>query len=131
MEAETKINIPIVLADDDENIAFLVQTVFKKHALLNPIVFVRDGEALVEYLLRKGRYEHDKRPVPGLILLDLNMPRKNGREVLKEIRSFHHLREIPVIVFPYPRRKKIFTTCIGWEPDAYVRKPMGFKNLPR
>lgn len=129
MQAQNKAEIPVVLADDDENIAFLVKTVFKKHNLLNPIVFVRDGDELLDCLLKKGRYSSEPCSTPGLIILDLNMPRKDGREVLKEIRSHDHLRGIPIIVFSISKAEKDIYDAYRLGADAYVRKPMGFKEF--
>lgn len=123
-------NIPVVLADDDENIAFLVKTVFRKNGIVNPVVFVKDGDELLEYLLKKGRYGAEAgSPAPGLVLLDLNMPRKDGREVLREIKSHEALQGIPVVVFSISKAEKDIRDIYRLGADAYVRKPMGFREF--
>ena len=91
--------ITILMADDDPDDCLLVKRAFKTSKLCNDLRFVNDGEDLMDYLYRRGKYkEPDQAPRPGLILLDLNMPRKDGREALKEIRADATLREIPVVV---------------------------------
>jgi len=91
------INQPILYADDDEDDAFLFERAFKQVAISNPLTVVPDGQALIDYLV--GNFSHrDKFPVPCLILLDVNMPGKNGIEVLKWIRSQSTVSTVPVLM---------------------------------
>src|SRR3546814_18181501 len=94
-----KSQITILIADDDSDDRMLTKEAFEENHVVNPIHFVNDGEELMAYLLKKGQYANKERfPQPGMILLDLNMPRKDGREALAEIKSPQVLSRIPVIV---------------------------------
>src|SRR6478752_583232 len=98
MRPDTK-PIVILLADDDEEDRMLTCDALAESHLLNEIYCVEDGEELMDYLRREGKYAPPAlAPVPGLILLDLNMPRKDGREALREIKADPVLRKIPVVV---------------------------------
>ena len=91
--------IVILMADDDADDRMLTRDALDESRVLNELRFVEDGEELMEYLTRKGKYADAKdSPRPGLILLDLNMPKKDGREALKEIKSDPNLRRIPVVI---------------------------------
>src|SRR5512135_277306 len=92
--------ITILLADDDPEDRMLARDALQESRVSNRLDMVVDGEDLMDYLHRRGAYESLKgQPLPGLILLDLNMPRKDGREALREIKGDPHLRRIPVVVF--------------------------------
>jgi CheY-like chemotaxis protein len=92
--------ITILMADDDQDDCMLVSKAFEEGKILNDLRFVENGEELMDYLYRRTKYaDAQAAPRPGLILLDLNMPRKDGREALKEIKNDAGLREIPVVVF--------------------------------
>src|SRR5208283_5960293 len=98
MKKEGKM-ITILLADDDPDDRQLTRDAFAENRLANQLHCVEDGEELMDYLRRRGKYENLRNePLPGLILLDLNMPRKDGREALKEIKADPNLRRIPVVV---------------------------------
>src|SRR5579859_256747 len=91
--------ITILMADDDEDDRLLTQEALAESRLANDLHFVTDGEALMDYLNRRGEYAGAKpAPRPGVILLDLNMPRKDGREALREIKADPELRHIPIVV---------------------------------
>ncbi|MGH8024401.1 MAG: response regulator, partial [Limisphaerales bacterium] len=91
--------ITILLADDDADDRKLTRDAFVENRLANEFHSVEDGEELMDYLHRRGKYESlQGAPLPGLILLDLNMPRKDGREALKEIKADPNLRRIPIVV---------------------------------
>src|SRR5678815_5280709 len=92
-------SITILLADDDADDRMMAADALEESRLANDLRFVEDGEELMDYLHRRGKFaEPDAAPRPGLILLDLNMPRKDGREALREIKAEPELRSIPVIV---------------------------------
>jgi len=89
----------ILMADDDLDDCQLARDALTESRLLNALRFVHDGEELMDYLRQQGRYSPPLAPpLPGLILLDLNMPRKDGREALREIKSDAVLRHVPVVV---------------------------------
>src|ERR1041384_5073438 len=91
--------ITILIADDDPDDRELTRDALHECRLANDVHFVEDGEELMDYLHRRGRFEmFAHTPLPGLILLDLNMPRKDGREALKEIKANRDLRRIPIVV---------------------------------
>ena len=98
METHNK-PITILMAEDDPDDRMLTGDAFTENRLLNELRFVEDGEELMDYLYHRGKYaDPSDAPRPGLILLDLNMPRKDGREALAEIKADKDLRQIPVIV---------------------------------
>src|SRR5450432_3637115 len=91
--------IVILMADDDEDDILLTHKALQKGKLLNTLYSVQDGEELLDYLLQRGKYtDPATAPRPGLILLDLNMPKKDGREALKEIKSDSALKSIRVVI---------------------------------
>ena len=91
--------IVILMADDDADDRMLAKEALEESRVINDLRFVEDGEALMDYLRRRGKYaDEDASPRPGLILLDLNMPKKDGREALKEIKDDPELRRIPIVV---------------------------------
>src|ERR1700751_1946705 len=91
--------IAILIADDDLEDRMLVSDALKESRLVNDIHFVEDGEDLLNYLHNRGRFEDStKHPRPGLILLDLNMPKMDGREALKEIKKDPALRIVPIVI---------------------------------
>ena len=91
--------ITILLADDDADDRMMAADALEESRLANDLKFVEDGEELMDYLHRRGKYaEPNAAPRPGLILLDLNMPKKDGREALREIKAEPELRSIPVVV---------------------------------
>ena len=92
-------SIMILMAEDDADDRLLVKDALAESRVLNELRFVGDGEELLQYLRHEGRYSDPaSSPRPGLILLDLNMPRKDGREALQEIKADPALRRIPVVV---------------------------------
>src|SRR5258706_10949418 len=99
--------ITILLADDDEEDLEMTREALQLSRLGNEIRFAHDGEQLMDYLLRRGRFSDPAdSPTPGLILLDLNMPKKDGREALAEIKANPELRKIPVIVLTTSRAEE-------------------------
>src|SRR4051812_679089 len=94
----------ILIADDDIEDIILIIEALKETRLKNNIQCVKNGEELMEYLLHKGIYSDKKKyPAPGIILLDLNMPKKDGFESLKEIKESEYLKNIPVVIFSTSR----------------------------
>jgi CheY-like chemotaxis protein len=123
-------SIIILMADDDADDRFLAQDAFREARLLNELRFVCDGEELLDYLCRRGQYADPlKSPRPGLILLDLNMPRKDGREALEEIKSDPDLRRIPVVVLTTSQSEEDVLRSYNIGVAGYVKKPVEFEGL--
>lgn len=122
--------ITILLADDDPDDRKLTQDAFMENRLANEFHAVEDGEELMEYLHRQGKYESLRGdPLPGLILLDLNMPRKDGREALKEIKADPDLRRIPIVVLTTSKAEEDIVRTYDLGVNSYVTKPVTFKSL--
>lgn len=122
--------ITILLAEDDEDDHFLILEAMHESKLANDIRWVRNGEELLSYLRREGRYSPpDQSPTPGLILLDLNMPRMDGREALKEIKSDPALRKIPIVVLTTSRSDEDVLRSYDLGVNSFVRKPVQFSEL--
>lgn len=119
--------IPILVADDDQDDCQMIKEGFEENRLLNQLSFVHDGDELLNYLYHRGKYEdRTKYPDPGLILLDLNMPKKDGREVLKEIKDNQKLRQIPVVVFTTSQAEEDIYRTYNLGVNSYITKPVEF-----
>lgn len=122
--------ITIIMADDDPDDRELAKEAFQECRLANEVHFVEDGEELMEYLCRKGKYaDMPEAPLPALILLDLNMPRKDGREALKEIKSDPDLRRIPIVVLTTSKAEEDILRTYDLGVNSYVTKPVTFESL--
>ena len=129
MKKEGKV-ITILLADDDPDDRQLTRDAFAENRLANMLNTVEDGEELMEYLQRRGRYTNLKdAPLPGLILLDLNMPRKDGREALKEIKADVNLRRIPIVVLTTSKAEEDILRTYDLGVNSYITKPVTFKSM--
>lgn len=122
--------VVILMADDDEDDILLTSKALQKGKLLNPLYTVCDGEELLDYLLRRGDYiDATRAPRPGVILLDLNMPRKDGREALKEIKANVDLRDIPIVVFTTSKAEEDIYRTYQLGVNSFITKPVTFENL--
>jgi len=122
--------ITILLADDDEEDRELTRDALQDARLANEMRFVVDGQDLMDYLRREGRYaEEGKAPRPGIILLDLNMPKKDGREALAEIKSDPELRRIPVIVLTTSKDEEDVFRTYDLGVNSFITKPVTFAGL--
>ena len=129
MKTEGKI-ITILLADDDPDDRKLTLDAFAENRLVNVLHCVEDGEELMDYLHRRGKYVNLRgEALPGLILLDLNMPRKDGREALKEIKADPNLRRIPIVVLTTSKAEEDIVRTYDLGVNSYVTKPVTFKSL--
>ena len=118
------------MAEDDPDDRFLSAEALKDARLSNELRFVVDGEDLMNYLCRLGEYSDPaKSPRPGLILLDLNMPRKDGREALAEIKTNNDLRRIPVVVLTTSRSDEDILRTYNLGVSGYVTKPVSLDGL--
>jgi len=130
MSTEKPGSITILIADDDADDRMMTRDALEESRLANDVRFVEDGEELMEYLRRTGRYtDPASAPSPGLILLDLNMPRKDGREALREIKSDPKLRRIPVVVFTTSRAEEDLLRTYDLGVSSYISKPVSFVGL--
>lgn len=128
--ATRKDAIIILMADDDDDDYLLTQKALKQSKLLNELCRVKDGEELMDYLNGHGEYagqrEHRR---PGVILLDLNMPRKDGREALKEIKSDPKLKDIPVVIFTTSKAEEDIYKSYQLGVNSFITKPVTFEGL--
>lgn len=122
-------SVVILLADDDPDDRALTIRALKQHRLANHIQTVEDGEQLMDYLNRRGTYAAEEAPRPGLILLDLNMPRKDGREALEEIKRDRDLRTIPIVVLTTSEAEQDILQSYDLGVNAFVTKPVTFEGL--
>ncbi len=122
--------ITILIADDDADDRLLAEHALQEAQLLNNLVSVEDGEKLLNYLQHKEEYsDSDRFPLPGIILLDLNMPKVDGREALKAIKSNEELKHIPVIVLTTSKAEEDIISTYKLGVNAYIRKPVSFEDL--
>jgi CheY-like chemotaxis protein len=130
-EADSKPSwISIVMADDDEDDQLLAREALAENRLANPIQFVSDGEQLLAYLRNQPPFEdREACPRPGLILLDLNMPRMDGREALREIKADPDLRSIPVVVLTTSKAEEDILRTYDLGANSYITKPVSFDGL--
>lgn len=122
--------ITILLADDDPDDRMMTRDAFLECRLFNPLQFVQDGEELMDYLHRRGRFADAAAfPTPGLILLDLNMPRKDGREALREIKGDPELCKIPVVVLTTSQAEEDVVRSYSDGVNSFISKPVSFSAL--
>ena len=128
--SSTRKTITILMADDDEDDRMFAQDALVEARLANRIDFVEDGEELMDYLRHRGKYDNGNSPRrPGLILLDLNMPRKDGREALKEIKADPKLRQIPVVVLTTSKAQEDIFRTYDLGVSSFITKPVSFEGL--
>lgn len=120
----------IVYADDDPEDRMLAQEAFEENNFANQVVYVEDGEELISYLKNEGKY-HDKQayPSPSLILLDLNMPKMDGREALEAIKTDSKLRLIPVVILTTSSAEEDIIRSYDLGVSSFITKPVTFKSL--
>jgi CheY-like chemotaxis protein len=122
--------VTILMADDDPDDRLLMEDAFAEIRLENPLDFVVDGIELMDYLHRRGGYAHlAESPLPGLILLDLNMPRKNGREALDEIKRDEKLRKIPIVILTTSKAEEDLLASYNLGANSFIVKPVTFDKL--
>jgi CheY-like chemotaxis protein len=118
------------MADDDAEDRILTKEAFEESYLLNDLDFVEDGQELMDYLKREGKFANlENHGLPGLILLDLNMPRKDGREALKEIKSHPEFRKIPVIILTTSKAHQDIVRTYDLGVNCFITKPVSFNEL--
>ena len=121
--------ISLLMADDDLDDQMLAREALAEARLVNSLYFVEDGEELLDYLHNRGKYAEQPSPRPGLILLDLNMPKKDGRQALKEIKEDVELRRIPVVVLTTSDADEDIFRTYELGVNSYIKKPVTFEGL--
>jgi len=126
----TSKSIVILMADDDADDRLLAKDALTECRLANDLYFVENGEELLDYLKRRGKFAQiTDSPRPGLILLDLNMPKKDGREALKEIKADPELRKIPVVVLTTSKADTDIGCIYELGANSFISKPVSFDSL--
>jgi len=122
--------ITILMADDDPDDREMTREAFQESRLVNDLRFVEDGAELMDYLCRRNQYvDPNSSPRPGLILLDLNMPKKDGRQALSEIKANPVLRNIRVVVMTTSKAEEDILRTYDLGASSYVTKPVTFTAL--
>jgi two-component system response regulator len=120
----------ILLVEDNRDDELLTLRAFQKNRIANPIAVVRDGQEALDYLFATGSYaERDQDDLPVIILLDLNLPKVNGLEVLREIRSDERIRVIPVIILTTSVEDEDVIESYARGANSYIRKPVDFTEF--
>ncbi|ALC16762.1 chemotaxis protein CheY [Desulfuromonas soudanensis] len=123
-------SITILMADDDADDRLMAREALEEAGLNNVLKFVEDGEELLDYLRQSGAYaDKYSAPRPGLILLDLNMPRMDGREALREIKADPELRRIPVVVLTTSKAEEDILRTYDLGVNSFITKPVTFEGL--
>jgi CheY-like chemotaxis protein len=122
--------ITILMADDDQDDCMLTKDALQNNRVVNDLRFVADGEELLDYLHHRGKYAApNTAPRPSLILLDLNMPKKGGREALKEIKADPDLRCIPIVALTTSHTEEDILSTYNLGVNSYITKPVTFAGL--
>jgi len=123
-------SITILMADDDADDRRLAAEALEESRLLNELKFVENGEELLAYLRHEGKYsDPETSPRPGIILLDLKMPRMDGRSALKEIKNDPKLRQIPVVILTTSNADQDIYSSYDLGVNSYIVKPVTFESL--
>jgi CheY-like chemotaxis protein len=121
--------VSILMADDDADDRMMAREAFEEARLLNVLQFVEDGQELIDYLKKRDKHQSRKGNLPGLILLDLNMPKKDGRQALEEIKADPDLRQIPVVILTTSKAEEDIVKSYKLGASGYITKPVSFEGL--
>ena len=120
----------VLMAEDNEHDIFATKRAWKKHHILNPLYIVHDGEECLDFLYRRGRYKNGNAPPhPGILLLDINMPKLDGLSVLKYIRNDGHMGRLPVVILTTSEVEEDRLRSYNLGANAFIVKPVGFENF--
>lgn len=120
----------VLMAEDDEHDIIATKRAWKASQMANPLYIVNNGEECLDYLERRGAYaDPAMSPRPGILLLDLNMPRMDGLETLQHIRASEKFRSLPVIMLTTSKAEEDRVRCYEFGANAYIVKPIGFDNF--
>jgi two-component system, response regulator len=121
---------PILMAEDDPDDRLITKKALEENRVANPLVTVGDGEELLEYLQHRGKFASSPRPPrPCFILLDLNMPRMDGREALRLIKADETLKKIPVVILTTSKAEEDILRSYNTGANSYITKPVTFEGL--
>lgn len=122
--------VTILMADDDADDRLLAKDALAECNAASELLCVENGEELLDYLMRRGNYtDPEKSPRPGLIILDLNMPKKDGRDALRQIKLDPELRKIPVVVLTTSRADTDISRIYDLGANSFIAKPVSFDSL--
>jgi CheY-like chemotaxis protein len=121
--------LPVLVVEDSNEDFTAVSRAFRKHALPNPLLHCADGDQALEYLLGRGKHPAWPPALPAIILLDLNMPGTDGRDVLKVLKQDARLRAIPVIIFSTSANRRDIQDCYHLGANSYITKPIAYAVL--
>jgi len=128
--SEALTQIRIHMCDDDPDDQLLVSDALEEARLGNPIDFTTNGKELLQYLNREDKYSHlIDQPLPGLILLDLNMPVMDGREVLSKLKQHDKFRSIPIIILTTSKAEADIARTYDMGVNSFIMKPVSFDSL--
>ena len=120
----------VLMAEDDEHDIMATKRAWKANRMANPLYIVNDGEECLDYLFRRGAYtDPASSPRPGIVLLDINMPKMDGLETLKAIRESERFRPLPVIMLTTSQAEEDRVKSYDLGANAYIVKPIGFDNF--
>ena len=128
-DSARRLPVSVLLVEDNDDDVTLIREAIGEEDLVSITGVVRDGEEALAYLRRQGRYRKVSRP--ALVLLDINMPKKNGFQVLSELKSDAELRQIPIVMLTTSDRREdaLFSYAVG--ASSFITKPVGFEALQR
>ena len=122
----------VLMAEDDEHDIIATKRAWKKNNIVNPLYIVRDGEECLDYLYQRGKYsESGSAPRPGILLLDINMPKLDGFAVLEQIRESEQLSRLPVVILTSSKDEEDRLRSYDLGANAFIVKPVGFDNFCR
>ena len=120
----------VLMAEDDEHDIVAIKRAWKKHHVANPLYIVNDGEECLDFLYQRGKYSQpDSAPRPGILLLDIKMPKVDGLAVLRHIREEKVLRHLPVVILTTSKAEEDRFKSYELGANAYIVKPLGFENF--
>jgi len=119
--------VDVLLVEDDPGDILMTREAFQQHKIQNKLHVVTDGEQALQFLRQTGEYA--KAPRPGLVLLDLNLPRRSGHEVLAELKEDPELRVIPVVILTTSQAEEDILRSYSLHANAYVSKPVDFERF--
>ncbi len=127
MNSSTGKPINILIVEDNPGDARLIKEVLNEGKILNDLHIVKDGVEAMEFLHKRGEYA--KAPRPDLIILDLNLPKKDGREVLAEVKSDQHLKSIPIVIMTTSNAEEDILKSYNLHANCYITKPLDFHQF--
>jgi CheY-like chemotaxis protein len=123
-------NFIVLMAEDDEHDVMATKRAWKTNRMENPLYIVNDGEECLDYLYRRGAYSDPATsPRPGIVLLDINMPKMDGLETLKAIKESAEFTHLPVIMLTTSQAEEDRLKSYSFGANAYIVKPIGFENF--